>query len=73
MIKDEVKEIVEIMLWEVFSCLGDCEIILIVSDKFKDCLIEDGFDFSYGVRFLCWVIMCLLEDVLVEVLLVGKI
>ena len=71
--KDEVKEIAEIMLREVFSRLGDREITLTVSDKFKDRLIEDGFDPSYGARPLRRAIMRLLEDVLAEALLAGKI
>merc|ERR1712178_593535 len=62
--KDEVKEIAEIMLREVFSRLGDREITLTVSDKFKDRLVEDGFDPSYGARPLRRAIMRLLEDVL---------
>ena len=71
--KDEVKEIAEIMLREVFSRLGDREITLTVSDKFKDRLVEDGFDPSYGARPLRRAIMRLLEDILAEALLSGKI
>ncbi|NEQ35170.1 MAG: ATP-dependent Clp protease ATP-binding subunit [Okeania sp. SIO3I5] len=71
--KDEVKEIAEIMLREVFSRLGDREIALTVSDKFKDRLVEEGFDPSYGARPLRRAIMRLLEDVLAEALLAGKI
>ena len=71
--KDEVKEIAEIMLREVFSRLGDREIALTVSDKFKDRLVEEGFDPSYGARPLRRAIMRLLEDVLAEALLAGQI
>ncbi|MGD1698570.1 ATP-dependent Clp protease ATP-binding subunit [Dapis sp. BLCC M229] len=71
--KDEVKEIAEIMLREVFSRLGDREITLTVSDKFKERLVEEGFDPSYGARPLRRAIMRLLEDVLAEALLAGQI
>ena len=71
--KDEMKEIAEIMLREVFSRLGDREITLTVSNKFKDHLVEQGFDPSYGARPLRRAIMRLLEDVLAEALLAGQI
>ncbi|MGD1712022.1 ATP-dependent Clp protease ATP-binding subunit [Dapis sp. BLCC M172] len=71
--KDEVKEIAEIMLRDVFSRLGEREITLTVSDKFKDRLVEEGFDPSYGARPLRRAIMRLLEDVLAEALLAGQI
>ncbi len=71
--KDEVKEIAEIMLRDVFSRLGEREITLTVSDKFKERLVEEGFDPSYGARPLRRAIMRLLEDVLAEALLAGQI
>ncbi|MDJ0516407.1 MAG: ATP-dependent Clp protease ATP-binding subunit [Trichodesmium sp. MO_231.B1] len=71
--KDEVKEIAEILLREVFSRLSDREITLTVSDKFKERLVEEGFDPSYGARPLRRAIMRLLEDVLAEALLAGQI
>ncbi|NES89719.1 ATP-dependent Clp protease ATP-binding subunit, partial [Okeania sp. SIO2B9] len=42
--KDEVKEIAEIMLREVFSRLGERNMTLTLSDSFKERLIKDGFD-----------------------------
>ncbi|MEM1167692.1 MAG: ATP-dependent Clp protease ATP-binding subunit [Cyanobacteria bacterium P01_H01_bin.35] len=71
--KDEVKEIAEIMLRDVFSRLGEREITMTVSDKFKERLVEEGFDPSYGARPLRRAIMRLLEDVLAEALLAGQI
>ncbi|MGB3508732.1 MAG: ATP-dependent Clp protease ATP-binding subunit [Microcoleaceae cyanobacterium] len=71
--KDEVKEIAEILLREVFSRLSDREITLSVSDRFKERLVEEGFDPSYGARPLRRAIMRLLEDVLAEALLSGQI
>ncbi len=71
--KDEVKEIAEIMLREVFSRLGERNMTLTVSEKFKERLIEEGFDPSHGARPLRRAIMRLLEDVLAEALLAGEI
>lgn len=71
--KNEVKEIAEILLREVFGRLAEREINLTVSDKFKGRLVEEGFDPSYGARPLRRAIMRLLEDVLAEALLAGKI
>ncbi len=71
--KDEVTEISDIMLREVFSRLGEREITLTVSDRFKQRLVEEGFDPSYGARPLRRAIMRLLEDVLAEALLSGQI
>ncbi|NET40998.1 ATP-dependent Clp protease ATP-binding subunit [Okeania sp. SIO2B3] len=71
--KDEVKEIAEIMLREVFSRLGERNMTLTLSDSFKERLIKDGFDPSYGARPLRRAIMHLLEDALAEALLAGQI
>ncbi|NER36054.1 MAG: ATP-dependent Clp protease ATP-binding subunit [Oscillatoria sp. SIO1A7] len=71
--KDEVKEIAEIMLREVFSRLTEQEIELQVSDKFKDRLIEEGYNPAYGARPLRRAIMRLLEDILAEEILSGRL
>lgn len=71
--KDEVKEIAEIMLKEVFGRLGEKGINLEVTDRFKDRLIEEGYSPSYGARPLRRAIMRLLEDSLAEEILSGRI
>ncbi|MBD1805184.1 ATP-dependent Clp protease ATP-binding subunit [Microcoleus sp. FACHB-SPT15] len=71
--KDEVKEISEIMLNEVFGRLTEQGITLKVTDKFKDRLVEEGYSPSYGARPLRRAIMRLLEDVLAEQILSGSI
>jgi ATP-dependent Clp protease ATP-binding subunit ClpC len=71
--KDEVKEISEIMLNEVFGRLTEQGITLQVTDKFKDRLVEEGYSPSYGARPLRRAIMRLLEDVLAEQILSGSI
>jgi ATP-dependent Clp protease ATP-binding subunit ClpC len=71
--KDEVKEISEILLKEVFNRLTEKEIELQVTDKFKERLVEEGYNPSYGARPLRRAIMRLLEDVLAEEILSGRV
>ena len=71
--KDEVKEIAEIMLREVFGRLTEQDIELQVSDKFKDRLIDEGYNPAYGARPLRRAIMRLLEDILAEEILSGRL
>jgi len=71
--KDEVKDISEILLKEVFNRLTEKQISLEVTDKFKDRLIEEGFNPAYGARPLRRAIMRLLEDVMAEEILSGRL
>ncbi|NET50052.1 MAG: ATP-dependent Clp protease ATP-binding subunit [Merismopedia sp. SIO2A8] len=71
--KDEVKEISTILLKEVFGRLEEQGISLEITDRFKDRLIEEGYNTSYGARPLRRAIMRLLEDSLAEEILSGRI
>ncbi|MBE9143471.1 ATP-dependent Clp protease ATP-binding subunit [Planktothrix mougeotii] len=71
--KEEVKEIAVIMLKEVFGRLVEKGITLEVTDKFKERLVEEGYNPSYGARPLRRAIMRLLEDSLAEEILSGRI
>ena len=71
--KDEVKEIAEILLKEVFTRLTEKEIDLEVTEKFKERLVDEGFIPAYGARPLRRAIMRLLEDVLAEEILSGRL
>jgi ATP-dependent Clp protease ATP-binding subunit ClpC len=71
--KDEVKQIAEIMLLDVGSRLKDRGIVLQVSDRFKERVVQEGYDPSYGARPLRRAIMRLLEDSLAEAMLSGQI
>ena len=71
--KDEVKEIADIMLKEVFGRLTEKGIILEVTERFKDRLVDEGYNPSYGARPLRRAIMRLLEDSLAEEILSGRI
>jgi ATP-dependent Clp protease ATP-binding subunit ClpC len=71
--RDEVKEIADIMLNEVFGRLTEKGITLQVTERFKDRLVEEGYNPSYGARPLRRAIMRLLEDVLAEQILSGSV
>ncbi len=71
--KNEVKQIAEIMLKEVFARLHDKGIKLNVTDAFKERLVEEGYNPSYGARPLRRAVMRLLEDSLAEEVLSGRI
>ncbi len=71
--KEEVKRIADIMLREVFARLTEQGITLEVTERFKDRLVEEGYNPSYGARPLRRAIMRLLEDVLAEEILSGGV
>ena len=71
--KEEVKEISEILLKDVFKRLTEQEIELQVTEKFKERLVEEGYNPAYGARPLRRAIMRLLEDVLAEEILSGRV
>jgi ATP-dependent Clp protease ATP-binding subunit ClpC len=71
--KDEVKQIAEIMLRDVGSRLKEKNIALEVTEAFKEKVVQEGYDPSYGARPLRRAIVRLLEDSLVEAILSGEI
>uniref|UniRef100_A0A0D3HKF9 Clp R domain-containing protein n=1 Tax=Oryza barthii TaxID=65489 RepID=A0A0D3HKF9_9ORYZ len=71
--KMEVKEIAGIMLAEVTGRIGGKGIGLQVTERFKELVVEQGFDPSYGARPLRRAIMRLLEDTLTDKMLAGEI
>ena len=71
--KDEVGQIAEIMLKEVFDRISMKGIQLEVTDRFKTRLIDEGFNPAYGARPLRRAVMRLLEDSLAEEVLSEKI
>jgi ATP-dependent Clp protease ATP-binding subunit ClpC len=71
--KGEVKEISDILLKEVFTRLTEQGITLEVTEKFKDRLVEEGYNPSYGARPLRRAIMRLLEDSLAEEILSSRL
>lgn len=71
--KDEVAQIADIMLKEVFDRIAMKGIQLEVTDRFKTRLIDEGYNPSYGARPLRRAVMRLLEDSLAEEVLSEKI
>ena len=68
-----MKEISEIMLKEVFTRMQEKGITLTVTDAFKERLVDEGYNPSYGARPLRRAVMRLLEDSLAEEFLSGRI
>ncbi len=71
--RDEVKDIAEIMLREVFARMQEKGIGLSVTEAFKERLVEEGYNPSYGARPLRRAVMRLLEDSLAEEFLSGRL
>lgn len=71
--RDEVKQIADILLREVSIRLLAQGITLEVTERFKDHLVKEGYDPSYGARPLRRAIMRLLEDSLAEAMLSGQV
>nr|YP_009398768.1 Clp protease ATP binding subunit [Kuetzingia canaliculata]ARW67954.1 Clp protease ATP binding subunit [Kuetzingia canaliculata] len=71
--KEEVREIADLMLQEVFDRIKQQDIQLSVTERFKNRLVDEGYNPSYGARPLRRAVMRLLEDSLAEEVLAGKI
>ncbi|MFM1798468.1 MAG: hypothetical protein RLZZ117_746 [Cyanobacteriota bacterium] len=71
--RDEVKLIADIMLTEVFGRMREKGIHLSVTEAFKERLVEEGYNPSYGARPLRRAVMRLLEDSLAEEFLSGRL
>lgn len=61
------------LLKEVFARLTEQDITLKVTDKFKERIVEEGYNPAYGARPLRRAIMRLLEDVLAEEILSQRL
>ncbi|XP_004301542.1 PREDICTED: ATP-dependent Clp protease ATP-binding subunit clpA homolog CD4B, chloroplastic-like [Fragaria vesca subsp. vesca] len=71
--KLEVEEIADIMLKEFHDRLKSKEIELRVTERFKDKVVDEGYDPSYGARPLRRAITRLLEDTMAEKMLAKEI
>lgn len=70
----EIKDIAEILLKEVAKQLQEQRNILLgVTESFKELVSQEGYDPSYGARPLRRAIMRRLEDSLAEAILSGKV
>ncbi len=71
--KDELKQIVELMLEEVYTEAREKDIKINVSDKVKEFILEKGYDIKFGARPLRRSIQNYIEDRLSEEYLKGTI
>lgn len=70
--KEEIREIVDLMLKDLLKRLGERELSVEVSDEVKDYLAKDGYSEAYGARPLRRLIQKKIEDVLAEEILTNK-
>ncbi len=71
--RDEVKQIANLLLENVDRRLREQNLQLEVSEAFKDRLVAEGYDPSYGARPLRRAVSRLVEDNLAEAILSGQI
>jgi ATP-dependent Clp protease ATP-binding subunit ClpC len=71
--KMEVKQIADIMLKEVIGRALEKEIKLEVTERFKERLVDEGFNPSFGARPLRRAIIRLVEDSMAERILGGDV
>ena len=70
--KEEIRQIVDLMLKDLFKRLAEKELNIEVSDEVKDHLAESGYSEAYGARPLRRLIQRKMEDSLAEEILSGK-
>ncbi len=70
---EEIRKIVDLMLKELSSQLGEKGIGLKVTEAAKDELAKEGYDSKYGARPLRKTIQRKLEDPLADMFLMGKL
>ncbi len=70
--KEEIRQIVDLMLKDLFKRLDERKLQIEVCDDVKDYLAKEGYNEAYGARPLRRVIQKKIEDVLAEEILTGK-
>lgn len=71
--KEQLLQIVDLMLNDTKKALADKNISLTVSSNAKDFLLKNGTDYKYGARPLRRAIQRLVEDELSEMILLGNL
>ena len=69
--KEEVKQIVDLMMERIYDQLKNSDLEILLSDEAKEFLSSEGYDREFGARPLRRAIQRLLEDPLSEELLKG--
>ena len=70
--KEEIREIVDLTLNDLFKRLNERQLKIEVTDAAKDYLAKEGYSETYGARPLRRVIQKKVEDVLAEEILTGN-
>lgn len=70
--QEEIREIVDLMLKDLFKRLSERELSVEVPDEVKDHLAKNGYSEAYGARPLRRLIQRKIEDNLAEEILSGK-
>ena len=70
--QDEIRQIVDLMLKDLFKRLKERELSVEVTDEVKDHLAKNGYSEAYGARPLRRLIQRKVEDELAEEILSGK-
>ena len=71
--RNEVEQIADLLLEDVSHRLAERQIAIEVTEAFKDRLVAEGYDPSYGARPLRRAVSRLVEDPLAEVILADRI
>jgi ATP-dependent Clp protease ATP-binding subunit ClpC len=71
--KDEIKQIIELLLLRIRKSMADRELQLDLSDAAKDLLVEKGWDPSMGARPLRRAIQRFIEDPLADFVLRAEV
>ena len=69
--KEEIREIVDLMMKDLFKRLSERELSMEVTDEVKDFLAKDGYSEAYGARPLRRLIQRKIEDELAEEILTN--
>src|SRR5438270_2156087 len=71
--REDIYQIVDLLLAQVRARLSEHNIELVVSDEVRDLLLREGFDEEYGARPLRRTIQTYVDDTLADALLTGDI
>ena len=69
--KEEIRQIVELMMKDLFKRLSERDLSIEVTDEVKDFLAKDGYNEAYGARPLRRLIQKKIEDQLAEEILTN--
>ncbi len=71
--KEELDQILDLLLIQVRTRLGEHNIALEISDEVRDLLLREGYDEAYGARPLRRTIQTYIDDVLADAVLASEI